>query len=207
MKEIIFLGDSITDCGRLWDVRPEPLGSGYVRILRKFLAKEDCHLTNRGHNGYTAWQVLRDLEEDCLARSPDVVSLLVGINDVSAFLCASGGYDAAEYGALLSEILARIKKTTGAALMVLEPFLFPWPQEYLTWMDTLADFQRAAQQAAAEAGAIWIPLQGFWQQAIEHEGAAALTEDGVHLTPRGHELLAAEWLRCFNNVQIPNESL
>ncbi len=199
MKEIIFLGDSITDCGRLWDVRPEPLGSGYVRMLQNSLAKEDCHLTNRGHNGYTAWQVLRDLEEDCLTRNPNVVSLLVGINDVSAFLCASGGYDAAEYGRLLSQILTRIQKDSDAALIVLEPFLFPWPQEYLTWMETLADFQRAAHQAAGKAGAIWIPLQDFWKQAIEREGATALTEDGVHLTPRGHELLAAEWMRYYDN--------
>ncbi|MCD8053839.1 MAG: GDSL-type esterase/lipase family protein [Lachnospiraceae bacterium] len=202
MKEIIFLGDSITDCDRLWDDRPEPLGSGYVRILRNTLPKDTYHLTNRGHNGYTAWQVLRDLKEDRLTGNPDAVSLLVGINDVSARLCASGGYGAAEYGALLSEILTQIRLSSGAALIVLEPFLFPWPQEYLSWMETLADFQRAARQAAGEAGAVWIPLQEFWRKTMEHEKVTALTEDGIHLTPRGHELLAAEWLRCFQDSGI-----
>ena len=33
MKRLVFIGDSITDCDRLWDERPEGLGFGFVRMI------------------------------------------------------------------------------------------------------------------------------------------------------------------------------
>ncbi|MDD6211578.1 MAG: GDSL-type esterase/lipase family protein [Clostridiales bacterium] len=192
-KNLIFLGDSITDCDRLWDNRPEPLGSGYVRFLREMVSDEYT-LINRGHNGFTAWQVAQSLEEDCLTRSPDFVTLLVGINDVCANLWNAGGYGAVEYGSILKQIVDRIRRETGAAVMIMEPFVFPWPQEFLSWMDKLAEFQKEARNAAAAAGADFLPLADFWEEKGHQLDVKQLTADGIHLTETGHRLLAQRWL-------------
>lgn len=197
MKNLIFLGDSITDCDRLWDERPEPLGSGYVRVIRENLPRREYKLTNRGHNGYTAWQVNRCLEEDCLSRNPDMVSILVGINDVYARLWNSGGYDAREYGDILTEMIIRIQERCRCEILVMEPFLFPWPDEMRTWMDTLEEFAGAAREAAAGTGVHFLELRKMWKDVLLREDVRSLTTDGIHLTLQGHKILAEEWLKFY----------
>ena len=84
MKKIIFLGDSITDAGHLWE--HPPLGLGYVRLLSGPLSSRcpDIRILNKGQDGFTAARVLQTLAENCLNYSPDAASLLIGINDVAA---------------------------------------------------------------------------------------------------------------------------
>ena len=127
LKKMIFLGDSITDAGRFYD--KEGLGHGYVRLLADHLG-EHAHLINRGKDGFTAYQIDRYLAMDCLEQKPDAVSILVGVNDLFGTLNGAGGYDAREYGRILRHILTRIQDSGTRHILVMEPFLFPEPEEY-----------------------------------------------------------------------------
>lgn len=70
VRTFIFLGDSITDSGHLWDDDPRCLGRGYVREIADALSDPSCRLVNLGQDGFTTADVLRLLrrEEHALAR-------------------------------------------------------------------------------------------------------------------------------------------
>ena len=71
-KRLVFTGDSITDCDRLWDDRPDSLGFGYVRMIAEALTRTEpeTEVLNRGHNGFTALSDENTVEEDCISLSP-----------------------------------------------------------------------------------------------------------------------------------------
>lgn len=191
LRKLVFIGDSITDCGRLFD--RDGLGRGYVYQIAKQLGA-GVSVYNRGHNGFTAFQVEEHLEKDCLRFRPTEVSLLVGINDVSAYLGGAGGYPAAEYQKLLSRILSRCRRNGAERLTVIEPFLFSRPAEYVSWMDTLKEFQVSACLAAAAAEARFLPAAALFREAEKTYSTEKLTTDGIHLTKLGHQILAEAWL-------------
>ena len=196
-KTLVFLGDSITDCDRLWDVRDDGLGFGYVRKIKEGLsAGEPLKLYNRGHNGFTAFQVREWLSEDLSGLSPDVVSLLVGINDLAGYLYG-GGYGAEEFERQIQKILERLLEKGRPRLILMEPFVFPVPAAYRAWEEPLARFREKVRSVAGRAGAGFVPLWEIFREAMEDCPPRELTTDGIHLTERGHEILAAAWRKEF----------
>src|SRR4051812_37101547 len=81
---LLFIGDSITDCG--WGDDPEKIGLGYVRMIRDWLRARDPAnapaVINRGISGNKVPDLAARWERDVIALSPDVVSIMIGINDV-----------------------------------------------------------------------------------------------------------------------------
>ena len=73
MKNFVFLGDSITDAGRLWLPEYNGLGNGYVKILSEKLS-DKFSVINKGHGSFTLPFLLRNLTTDCLSLSPAAVS-------------------------------------------------------------------------------------------------------------------------------------
>ena len=55
-KRLLFIGDSITDCGHLWDFQEKALGDGYVRLISEYMERldPDYEVINCGFNGFTA---------------------------------------------------------------------------------------------------------------------------------------------------------
>ena len=81
---IIFAGDSTTDADK--KATFQELGNGYVRLifhfLRAFRPENKYHLVNAGVSGNTSRDLLARWEQDVLAKKPDVVFCMIGINDV-----------------------------------------------------------------------------------------------------------------------------
>ena len=86
---ILFQGDSITDAGRKRDVagaNSEPaLGSGYAWLLaaQVLVDSPDANLKifNRGISGNKVNQLAERWQADCLDLKPNVLSILIGVND------------------------------------------------------------------------------------------------------------------------------
>lgn len=193
MAKLLFTGDSITDCGHMFE--PEGLGNGYVRMLQSMLPEHT--LINRGYDGYIASRVHRVWEEICIKHQPDVVTLLVGVNDLCAYLTGGGGYDAKGYAYYIEEILRKTREQTMAQFILMEPFLFPKPAEYLNWMGPLKEFQQKVRDLSAEFGTGFVPLAEIFQMAQEEYEVNELTIDGIHLTQTGHRILADAWLKVW----------
>ena len=199
-KRIVFTGDSITDCDRLWDAEQENLGCGYVRMIREQLSEAEAgtvQVINRGHNGYTAFQMRQRWEEDCISLQPDVLTILVGINDLSIHLCGAGGYDGEGFGRHAEQLLREAREKTGARIILMEPFLFPKPAEYRSWIPVLLTFREPLRRLSERYRTEWIPLWDVFQAAQEQYPVDMLTTDGIHLTALGHEMIADEWMKIW----------
>ncbi len=193
---ILFLGDSITDCGRNRE-NPDDLGPGYPAMAATALSvlRPDLSLRflNRGIGGNKTSDVLQRLEEDCIALAPSMVSVLLGINDVWHRTQNKGNTDA-EMEENYRKILTRIREALGEIpLVILEPFLTP---------DYTAEIKREevdrilpiVRRLAEEFNAAFVELDAPLGKASEALPIHALTKEGVHPTPQGHSIIAKHWL-------------
>lgn len=197
-KKIIFLGDSITDAGHNFQPVREGelgLGDGYVRRIAAMLRSEEADIRNAGHDGFTVQGLLRMLEWDCLRHSPDVVSILVGCNDAAVCMNTGRTLDETGFAESYKRLLKRIREGTRARILCMGPFIFPCPLEYRNWIPLIREIEEVERAAATEAGALFIPLHDLLSREAGIAGYDRITVDGVHLTGRGAELIAREWLR------------
>ena len=195
MGIIIFLGDSITDAGR--KNSPNQLGYGYVNILSESIKGSEgkWSIVNRGVDGYITERVARCLHHDCISLHPDYVSILVGINDIGMIACSKSSWQDKLY--LLEdsirsyhEMLFDLSRETSAKVITLEPFVFPKDDKYQDWIPWQKKMSKNIHKLAKNYGAHFIPTQEPLNRKIEELGYEAVTTDGIHLTPLGHQLLA-----------------
>ena len=197
-KKIIFLGDSITDAGHNFQPVREGetgLGDGYVRRIAAMLHGEEADIRNAGHDGFTVQGLLRMLEWDCLRHSPDVVSVLVGCNDAAVCMNTGRTLDEIGFAESYKRLLRRIREGTRARILCMGSFIFPCPLEYRNWIPLIREIEAAEQEAAREAGALFIPLHDLLNREAEAVGYDQITVDGIHLTERGAEIIACEWIK------------
>jgi len=114
-SSIVFIGDSITDAGRL-EPAYKPFGYGYVHfvaysLLAKYI-EYNLSIINTGISGDTILDLDYRWERDCLNHKPDILSVLIGINDV--FRQYTGRLDEAvlidEYQLTYKRLLSAVKE-------------------------------------------------------------------------------------------------
>ncbi len=194
MIHILCLGDSITDCGRLFS--PSGLGNGYAELLDRMQKEKNLgwKLLNRGNDGFTVMR-LADSFSSFIPDSPiNLITILIGINDIALIMntCRSTEEQDKLMKRFRENYIRLLKTAKGITgnILLMEPFLFPCPQEYLTWFPRLREMSAEIGSLAEEYGCAYLKLQEFFSSCSETYGVGAITEDGVHLTPKGHELLA-----------------
>ncbi len=195
-KTLLFLGDSITDSHRLWLSGTDTLGDGYVKMLSDISTEKHFSITfiNKGHDGLTLPHLLRNLSRDCFPYSPDVISILIGINDIFVARNCGAAFSGKTFSDQYGKLLDALRAGTQADILCMSPFLLPYPQEYALWLPDIQQAEAAISAQAAGHGCLFMPLQDFFQKAAQDMGYDAITPDGVHLTPLGHRLLAQRWM-------------
>jgi lysophospholipase L1-like esterase len=131
-QKLLFIGDSITDCGRRQEPHA-PYGSGYVHLARAFLLARypelQLEIVNRGISGNTVRDLAARWEQDVIAERPDWLSVKIGIND--AWRTVAGRLDEAvpldEYERTYRRLLAGARERTGAQLILMEPYVIAPP--------------------------------------------------------------------------------
>ena len=125
--KILFQGDSITDAGR--DKRNyHELGAGYPKFaaenIRADFPDTDFEFINFGISGNRTDQLFDRLYADGIAFEPDIISILIGINDVW-HRHGAGRVETtdAQIETNYRAILERLKKQTDAKIVILCPFL------------------------------------------------------------------------------------
>lgn len=200
MQKILFLGDSITDANRNWNPHTKGLGEGYVHIISNVLNNRrlPCQIINKGHDGFTVPSLLRTLEQDCLLQEPDFVSILVGINDVGISMNTQVTLEMQDFSNNYEQLIHRIRQHTHAPIICMAPFIFPHPQEYFYWIPEILKAQAYIQKTAAANDLTFLPLHERLNEDADRYGYREITTDGIHLTEKGHEILAQAWLDCFD---------
>lgn len=205
MKTILFQGDSITDCTYPRQY-PTELGNGYVtmtagRITLDYPGKYQCF--NRGVSGNRSVDMYARIKRDVLNLKPDILTVLIGVNDVWHELNGNG-VSAPKYEMILRLFLKEIlEELPECKIFLMEPFVLPGTatQEHLEYFTTeVALRAEACKRVAEEFGLPFIPLQE------KISALAAITEnsyvlhDGVHPMPAGHELISRELFEALRNV-------
>lgn len=205
---ILFIGDSITDAFR----KPEEIndayqmGNGYAFLVASQLRAQrpaDALLFfNRGISG----EGLRGLEarwdNDVLALRPDVISVLVGINDT---LCAFRGHEVSspdDVGARYLALLEYTRKVLpDVRFVVCEPFLLRADEITDEKIAHLRERAAAIRQSSTRFGAVFVPFQEMLDAACNIAPPEYWAYDGIHPTAAGHFLLARQWLEVVENTR------
>lgn len=205
--KILFQGDSITDAFR----RPDEtnpayqLGNGYVFLVASRLGLDHPNrhfqFVNRGVSGEGSVDLLRRWEEDAIKVRPDVLSLLVGINDVVHHFSGRSPTSAEQYEINFRHLLGRIRTSNPVVhFILLEPFLLPSEDKRQSWMEMVIALQQVVKALAAEYGATYIALQKPFEEACAVRPAEYWSYDGIHPTHAGFQLIADAWLREAKEV-------
>jgi len=203
---VLFQGDSITDAGREkkreLPNNPASFGSGYAFLaastLLNALPGKELILYNRGISGNKVYQLADRWEKDCLNLEPNVLSILIGVNDY--WHKRNGNYDGTVevYENDFRALLERTKKAIpGVKLVVCEPFyVLNTSAVDETWVEPMKKYQASAKKMATEFDTIWVPFQDVFDEAVKHAPATYWTGDGVHPSMAGAQLMAEAWLRA-----------
>jgi len=201
---ILFQGDSITDSGRnkedLSYNNPKALGSGYpvlagAAILEKY-AGLSLKIYNKGISGNKVFQLAERWDKDCLDIKPDILSILIGVNDIWHKLNGQYNGTVEIYRTDYIALLERTKKSLpNVKLVICEPFAVPGVKAVDDkWYPEFYGYQKAAREIADKFGAIFIPYQRIFDEAQKQAPGAYWTGDGVHPTLAGAQLMAKAWL-------------
>ena len=193
---ILFVGDSVTDANRNYDV-PDDMGEGYVAQIKALLSFEssEYNLTfvNRGLNGTRTHDWLPRINSVLEETKPDVVSVALGVNDTWRRYDQNTPCSAQDYADNLRTILSAAQKT-GAELVVISPFALSGSSVDITgWHEEdLNDKIAMCEQVAKEFDAVYIPMNEIFYQ--YYEGDSSYTWDGIHPNASGAMVMAAEWI-------------
>ncbi|MFI6875187.1 SGNH/GDSL hydrolase family protein [Streptomyces sp. NPDC050400] len=192
---LLFQGDSITAAKRDPGDSSD-LGHGFVSRIAHTLAgtRPDLRVVNRGISGDRAADLARRWQEDTLTQRPDLVSVLVGVNDTWRRFDRDDPTSTDAYERSYRDVLARSAKQ-GSLLVLVEPFLLPVRAQQWAWREDLDRRISVVRRLTEEFDAQLLAADGLLNQAARTHGApSALTTDGVHLTETGHDVLASAWL-------------
>ena len=203
--KIVFFGDSITDMGRSQDVDGQAFGYGvgYVNSAASALKYENpvkYDIINRGIGGNRVVDLNLRLEKDVLAHNPDLVSILIGVNDVWHGIDWGNGVDLATFEKEYRTLLERIRrKFNNVKFILCEPFVLKGSITEAKYEEfrKVKDYAIVVKQLAEEVGAGFVELQDKFDAAAEKYGAVHYLFDGVHPDIAGGKLIAEEWLKVF----------
>lgn len=201
---ILFQGDSITDAGRNRDDRApnssHALGNGYAflsaaRLLHQH-AEQRITVFNRGISGNKVHQLAERWDADCIQIKPNILSILIGVNDYWHTL--TSGYSGTlqvyrdDYKKLLDRTLTALPNVK---LIIGEPFAVNRVKAVTDdWFPAFDEYRHAAQEIAGEYKAAFIPYQRLFDEATQKASPDYWTTDGVHTTLAGAQLMAEAWL-------------
>ena len=187
--KILFQGDSVTDAGRDRS-DPHDMGNGYPRfasaMMQDSFSDKEFEFVNLGISGNRTEHLVERLEADFIEIQPDIVSILIGVNDVwhhYAFECIETTDEQFEKNYRV--VLDALKSRTNARILMIQPFLLetvdPAKQELC---EELARKQAIVKQLADEYADAYLPLDEILHTETEEE-PAYYAADGVHPTPDG----------------------
>lgn len=205
---ILFQGDSITDAGRARD-NDMHLGIGYPLLVKAGLGFESPgkhEFFNRGISGNKIVDLYARLKRDILHLKPDIMSILIGVNDVwHDFSEVPNGVDADKYYKIYDMLIAEVKHALpDIKIMIMEPFVLKASATEENWDAFYLEVRKRAEMAQAVSEKYQLPfvaLQDGFEKLSTLADASYWLRDGVHPTTAGHEYIKNEWIKVFQTIE------
>jgi lysophospholipase L1-like esterase len=213
MKRILFTGDSITDGNRYkaeserWDLNHQ-IGHCYAYVVNALMGSEhpeqELQFINRGISGNRVIDLYGRIYEDMIELQPDIISILVGVNDGPLPDHKFHATGKKKYGQLYRMMLNEVKEELPETkLVICEPFVAEAGrrrEDYKIWRECIDGYREEAASIAEEFGAIFVPLQDMFDEMCKKYTPEYWIWDGVHPTENGHGLIAKRWMECTKSL-------
>lgn len=207
---LLFQGDSITDAGRnrgnYYANNGSGLGSGYAyQIAAELLGSnpdKSMMIYNRGISGHKVFQLANRWEDDCIQLKPDVLSILIGVNDFWHTLTNGYGGTPELFESGLRNLIDRtLKSNAGLKLIFGEPFAVSGGSAISkNWYPEFHKYQNSVKNIAQDFGAIFLPYQSAFDEALKVAPVSYWCPDGVHPSIAGSHLMKSVWLNGFKKI-------
>ncbi len=204
---ILFQGDSITDSGRARDTHAPNvgLGGGYACMAAAHLlcarAEDGLKIFNRGIGGNRIVDLYARWKSDGLNLNPDVISILIGVNDTWHEFGSRNGVEVPRYEQFYRMLLEwTVKERPGVKLVLGEPFVFVFGAVGRDWVPEIEQRRAVVREMARKFDALFVPFQEIFDAASKRAPAEYWLSDGVHPTYAGHRLMADAWLNATEKL-------
>lgn len=205
----LFQGDSITDGNRGRSDDPNHiLGHGYAFAIASKLGstypRRNLSFVNKGTSGDTIVALIERWKSDAIDVKPDLVSILVGVNDVLHRIRSGKDSGPATYERDLHTLMQMTRTAMPATRIVLcEPFILPTGmvmEDPTRWSSEVGMLQQACAKLSQSYNCTYIRFQEVFTKALKRAPAAYWIWDGIHPTYNGHGLMAKEWMKEVGKV-------
>jgi lysophospholipase L1-like esterase len=209
--KIVFFGDSLTDAERThgvdrgrvaeeYSIYPKAYGSGFVFLAAAQLFYEKpqyYQVLNRGIGGDRLPQLYARIQLDVWREKPDILSIIVGCNDVDVESNANPT-ELERWGRLYRMMIRdTLERCPNTKIMIGAPFLVREKKR-----ERIKDYAKEAKKIAEEFDLPFFELQDKIEKAIEIHGLENVLYDGSHPNLVGSKVIADEWLRVFKEEVI-----
>lgn len=203
--KIVFIGDSITDCGRAKPVGWEAFGGwghGYVANVGSLLGSRNPELNlrivNMGIDGSRIVDLEGRWEKDVIQQKPDWVMILIGINDVwRQFDCpreVESHVLPEQYEEVYVRLLERTKPAVKGIILMTPYYIESMADPMRVRMD---EYGAIVKRLAAQYDLPVIDLQAMWDRVLLKQHAYHVSPDRVHPNMIGSMHIAREFLNSI----------
>jgi lysophospholipase L1-like esterase len=204
-QTVLFIGDSITDCGRQGD--QAPYGSGYVKLAIDLITarypERQIHYLNRGISGNTVHDLHGRWQQDVIAHRPDWLCVKIGINDLHRTLDGTPqAVPPDDFERLYRECLESARRDISTSLVLIDPFYISAEEDPSTRegevLSRLPAYLDAVHRLAAEFGALNVRTHDAFQRQLRYRPAREFCPEPVHPFLSGHIVIAHELLAALD---------
>ncbi len=207
--KILFFGDSVTEARwkKYDDYKNSALGYGFVMQVAGRLFENNpvgYEIVNKGVSGHRIVDLYARIKSDVWNEKPDVLNILVGVNDVWHEIAHNNGVDIKRfenvYRMMIEETRERLPSTK---IMLCEPVVLKGSATEYAYERFLEikEYARVAEKLAKEYGLPFLYLQNKFDELAEKYNVETFLQDGVHPSVQGASVIAGEWLKLFEKIR------
>lgn len=203
-NQLLFIGDSITDCGRKRPIGEggfdQALGNGYVSLVNAAITAIypdfAIKVINMGISGNTVLDLDSRWKRDVLALNPDWLSILIGINDV--WWLFNQGWrpgnqpNINDYTQKLDDLIHQVRPNLHGLILMTPYYLEPDLNDPLRMM--MDRYGEVVKELASKHNAILVDSQAYFDRILSWMDPFDLAPDRVHINLTGHMILARAFL-------------
>lgn len=197
-QRIVFFGDSITQAG----VQP----TGYItklgELIKQIGQESNYELLGAGIGGNKIYDLYHRMDDDVLAKNPDMVIIWVGVNDVWHKRTSGTGTDADKFEKFYTTVIKKFQQKN-VKIVLCTPAAIGEKTDFSNELDgDLNKYAGIIRNLAKNNNCTLIDLrQAFLQYNLannkENKDRGILTTDGVHLNERGNYFVAEEMIKSI----------
>ena len=196
-ERMLFIGDSITDCGRR--DRAVPLGDGYVSIFTELATarypERNIEWTNKGIGGNRTTHLVERWQTDVIDQQPDRLSIKIGINDLNSFRRGDpDGVSPEQYRQNYDEILASTRRALGdIPVLLITPFYISTnhdDEEQGAALRLMPEYLEIVKEMSARYGTLLLNLHDVFREQLRYRPPDVFCPEPVHPNHTGHVVIA-----------------